>query len=272
MNKNLVWSTDCHINFIKEYKLKQFCHEILDHNPTSVVLTGDLSEAPTLETHLRLLEKYIGSNIPIYFVCGNHDYYNGSIGAVRNMLKMNFNTNSAVQWLPNIDYVSLSDDVALVGHDGWYDGRYSDYFESELDMNDYHCIKELKGNIWCRTDQYEVIGKLASEAAYHISNAIDKAFQKHSIVYVATHVAPFKENSRAPNGALSDKHWMPHFSSKIMGDTILNTMNKYSKEYSLIILSGHNHTFWESYPTTNIRCITGEAQYGNPKVCGVFQY
>jgi predicted phosphohydrolase len=269
---NLVWTTDCHLNFLNEKQIKHFCHEMLDYDPTQIVITGDISEAPHLEIHLRLVEKYLGGNIPVYFVCGNHDYYNGSIATLRATLKQNFNSTSMMKWLPNFDYISLSDDVALVGHDGWYDGRYSDYFVSDLDMNDYHLIKELKGNFWMRTDQYETIGKLASEAAYHISNAIDKAFENHNTVYVATHVAPFKENSRAPDGKISDKHWMPHFSSKIMGDALLNTMNKYPKEYNLVVLCGHNHTFWESNPTNNIRCITGQAVYGKPQICGVFPY
>ena len=72
-------------------------------------------------------------------------------------------------------------------------------------------------------------------------------------------------------GKMSDKHWMPHFSCKTLGDALLDIMHHYGKDYELTVLCGHNHTFWESNPLHNIRCITGQAQYRNPQVCGVFQ-
>jgi len=266
---NLIWTTDCHLNFLNDKQIKKFCNEILDYEPEGIVITGDISEAPTIEIHMRMLEMYLQK--PIFFICGNHDYYKGSIIDTRKMLKEKFNQNSTTKWLGNFPYISLSKNVALVGHDGWYDGRYSDYFKSNLDLHDYHCIKELIGSFYYRVDQYETIGKLAQESAWHITKGIEKAFEKHNTVYVATHVAPFIENSRAPNGEISDKDWLPHFSSKYMGDAILNTMHKYNEEYKLIILCGHNHTFWESNPTNNVRCITGQADYGKPQICGVFQ-
>ena len=58
-NTNLVWTTDCHLNFIDEKKLQHFCKEILDYDPKGLVITGDISESQTLETHLRLIEMYL---------------------------------------------------------------------------------------------------------------------------------------------------------------------------------------------------------------------
>lgn len=269
--KNLVWTTDIHLNFLNENQIKKFCHEILDYTPDAgVVISGDISEAPNLEIHLRMMELYLGKNVPVYFVCGNHDYYNGSIDLTRIGLKNRFGEPSLVKWLPNYDFISLSSSTAIVGHDGWYDGRYSDYFESNLDMNDYHLIQELVGSFWHRTDQYVKIGELAKEGALHAQKGLKKAFVDHNHVYMVTHVAPFKEASRAPDGKISDKHWLPHFSSKIMGDMLLDIADTY-KDKKITVLCGHNHTFHDSNPRDNLRCISGGAEYKNPKVCGVFQ-
>ncbi len=46
-------------------------------------LTGDISTASQIEAHLQLFEDLYQS--PVYFVLGNHDYYGGSIEAVRKM-------------------------------------------------------------------------------------------------------------------------------------------------------------------------------------------
>jgi len=269
---NLVWTTDTHLNFISEIQIKSFCNKLVNASPSLIVITGDISEAPTLETHLRMMEMYI-PNIPIYFVCGNHDYYKGSITVTRDMLKEKFGANSRIQWLPNIDYVPLTKRTALVGHDGWYDGRYANYFDSRLDMQDYHIIKELQGGVWYNEERYQKIGQLAIEGALHITGGIRKAFDAgHDLVYVATHVAPFKENSRAPDGKMSDMHWMPHFSSKILGDALMTLMREEKYEHKKItVLCGHNHTAWVHEPRENIVCYTGGAEYRYPNVTDAFQ-
>lgn len=267
----LVWTTDTHLNFISEIQIKTFCKKLMMSGPSLIVITGDISEATTLETHLRMMEMYI-PNIPIYFVCGNHDYYHGSISETRVMLKDKFGANSRIQWLPTIDYISLSKKAALVGHDGWYDGRYSSYYDSQLDMSDYHLIKELKGGAWYVEERFQKIGQLALEGALHITGGIRKAFETgHDLVYVATHVAPFKENSRAPDGKMSDRHWLPHFSSKILGDALLTLMNEQQcKNKKLTVLCGHNHTAWVHEPHENIICYTGGAEYRYPNVTDSF--
>lgn len=265
----LAWITDPHFNFLKDFQFKKFCEKVVYNKPDAIVLTGDISEAPTFEIHMRLMEKYTGG-IPIYFVAGNHDYYKGSVSELRKVLKKKFGKNSISQWLGNVDYISLTDEVGLVGHDGWYDGGYSNYYDSNLEMSDYRLIKELMGGPFHRVDQYNTIKRLSQESANYVSEAMRKGFEKHKQLYVATHVPPFRENSRAPDGSLSNKNWLPCFSSKFMGDTILNRMAQYSKDYTATVLCGHTHTYWEHTVNDQIKCITGGAVYGNPSICGYF--
>lgn len=268
----LTWITDPHLNFLHAPQIRSFCNSVNRENPDAVVITGDISEAPALEGHLRKMEKFISA--PIYFVCGNHDYYHGSIKTTRMMLRKQFGkkalkTNNC-HWLNDSGVVKLSDTTALVGHDGWYDGGYGNYFASMLDMTDYHIIHELRGSFYQRPDQYVTIQALAKEAANHIQTHVEKALRSYDTVYFVTHVPPFRENSRAPDGSLSDSDWLPHFSSKIIGDALLDVMTGEAPEKKLIVLCGHTHTNYVFEPTTNIKCITGGATYRSPEVCTNF--
>jgi predicted MPP superfamily phosphohydrolase len=270
---NLVWCTDVHLNFVNEAGIADFADMILSYDPDAIVFTGDISEAPDLELHLRYLEMHL-NNVPLYFVCGNHDYYKGSIMGVRKFLKSRFTASGPTRWLPTQGVVTLAPDVALVGHDGWYDGGYSahgDWFKSKLNMSDYHLIHDLN-NVACSTrrEQYSRINALSKEGADHFKKYLPKAFKSHNKVYFATHVAPFPENSRAPNGAMSDANWHPHFCSRQLGEAILETMKKMPTEKELIVLCGHNHTKAVFKPLPNVTCITGQARYKFPSVADVF--
>jgi hypothetical protein len=66
---------------------------------------------------------------------------------------------------------------------------------------------------------------------------------------------------------------MPHFSSRQIGEAILDVMKNYqdqSKE--LVILCGHNHTRAEYRPLKNVTCITGQAEYYKPQIADIFDY
>ncbi len=269
------WLTDIHLNFCHDEKIKEFCKKILKEKPDAVVITGDISEAPDLKRHMRLMEQCCGK-LPIFFICGNHDYYKGTILGTRQMLTEQFgekadpDTNN-VWWLSDLGVNTLAPGVALIGHDGWYDGLYGNYFDSQLDMQDYYLITELQGPPIMRPVQHEKIKKLSEQAAIHAEVFLPKAFENHDLVYFATHAPPFRESSRAPNGELSDRHWLPHFSSKLLGDALIKVMSEEKHENKkLIVLCGHTHTHWVHEPTRNIKCITGGARYRTPEICTMF--
>ena len=55
--------------------------DIVSYKPDAVLLGGDIGEAPSLKGYLLGLEDHLER--PIYFVLGNHDFYQGSIADVR---------------------------------------------------------------------------------------------------------------------------------------------------------------------------------------------
>ena len=265
--------TDIHMNFPTHITIGKFikaCNDsIKEHDVDCFVLTGDISEAPHVVEHVRVLTDFIER--PIFFVCGNHDFYDGSIEYVRASLKENFGdayltSNSLLEEEDptTTAAISLSNDVALVGHDGFYDGIYADWHKSKILMDDYHVISELKPLY--NLDLLAKIRELSKEGADHVYAMANKAIKSggHKKIVIATHVPPFRENSTYM-GKMSDDDWMPHFSSWHMGQAIEKLADE-NPRTEFLVLCGHSHGKAEFHPRSNVACFTGEAQYGQPKI------
>jgi len=271
---NLCWLTDTHLNFVGWSEIDKLADKIVGSGAKGVVITGDIAEAQNLIMLLEFLSTGLQQyGIVTYFVCGNHDYYKGSVAGVRAFLRKEFKNNPNLIYLSDIGHVSLTDKIALAGHDGWYDGGwpgYGNFFTSKLDMNDYYLIEELSA---CKKDKnlmHGVMCRFATEAANHIRSTLPAAFVDHDTVYYATHVPPFAESARAPNGHISDPDWMPSFCSRIAGEAFLEVMKSMPENKQLIILCGHSHTYYEHMPARNIKCFTGNARYRYPSICKTF--
>lgn len=271
----LIWTTDIHLNFLNPAQIHRFCKELLLAKPDLIVATGDLSEAPHLSNHLLQLDNHLGE-VPFFFVCGNHDYYKSSIFELREGLRTGYTYPEASKvlgqftkgtwWLGSSGYIPLTQKTALVGHDGWYDGLYADYFKSQVNMSDYYVIRELTGGPFSRLAK---IQELATISADYIEAEMRKAFADgFETVYVATHVPPYRENA-VYRGKISDDHWMPHFSSKIMGDRLIKVMKEFPDK-TCVTLCGHSHGAALHRPLPNLECRTGEAEYRYPAINDIF--
>lgn len=273
----LFWFTDIHLDHLteprqltngmydgtrrySETKVKDFCERLVAKSPDSVLITGDISIAPMIETHLLMLEKHI-PRVPIYFVLGNHDFYNGSIKDVRDRLQKYNGTSGRLIWLNTQGVVSLTKETALVGHDGWYDGGYSDWFKSRLVMTEYRIVEEFRAKN--QMVVFKTMQELAKQCADHIDKNVQAAAQTHKNVLFATHVPAFRNNSRAPDRKLSDINWLPNMSSKMAGDALIRAASAFP-DTNFTCLSGHTHTSWEENYGHNLREITGQSRYGHP--------
>jgi len=256
--------TDIHLNFISSETLRKFCFKINQANTDAVIITGDITEAPYLEAHLNRLREEV--KVPVYFVLGNHDYYRGSVKEVRALMCEKY----ANYWLPSAGVVDLSCHTALVGHDGWYDGGYGDWFcFSTVQMTDYELVEELRNARQGGQDcLYGRIRGLAKEAAEHVKLWATKAAETHKHVIIATHVPPFVENAvyddKGPNsGKISGKNWIPIMSSEIMGNALLDLAEDLP-ETQFTVLCGHSHGNAVFQAAPNMVSITGYSDYGNP--------
>lgn len=250
----LAWFTDIHLNVLSPTKLNGFCQDIREQACDALLITGDIAEAPTVERYLHYLKSQ--TSLPIYFVLGNHDFYHGSIAEVSRKIQHHEG------WLTKGDIIPLSSTRALIGHDGWADGRLGNYSSSSVMLNDYVLIKELMN--LSKKERLKVLNDLGDKAAVELKPTLERTLQQYSHVYCATHVPPFKE-ACWHEGKISDDDWLPHFTNKVVGDMLRITMEK-NPDKMLTVLCGHTHSSGYSQILPNLEVKTGAAVYGKPQI------
>ena len=261
----VAWLTDLHLNFVEPSEFDQLIHEVSQANPDSVWIGGDVAEAHDVIAWLSLLEQNISK--PMYLVLGNHDFYRGGIASVRTDVDEFASDSELLHFLTTSDEpVELTQRTALVGHDGWADAREGNYNHSLVMMNDYLLIEELAA--FSKQDRLSELHRLGDEAAEHVRSQLKKALPNYEQVFVLTHVPPFRAACWY-QGRVSDDEWAPHFVCQAMGRAILDVASIFPTK-EITVLCGHTHSPGECQPARNVRVITGEAEYGQPKITRLF--
>ncbi len=263
--RRLTWATDVHLNFISSDGLDAFCEAIAHEEPDAVVITGDIAEAPSVEPLLSRVASRLAR--PIYFVLGNHDYYRSSIPRVRALVTELTRTSPWLAWLPAAGVVELTPEIALVGVDGWADGRLGDFARSRVMLNDYLLVAELAGIT--HAARLERLNQLGDEEARALADLLGRAVRTHRRVIVATHVPPFKE-ACWHEGKISNDEWLPHFTCRAVGEVLRRTALDHA-DRKIRVLCGHTHGSGSAEILPNLRVVTGGAEYGEPRVQGTLE-
>jgi predicted MPP superfamily phosphohydrolase len=265
----LAWATDIHLNFLDEIARHEFLESIRAQDD-ALVITGDIGESDDVVGYLREIDHIVER--PTFFVLGNHDFYRGSIAGTREAVAQAAAASSHLTYLTASRVVELTSRTALVGHDGWGDARLGDFDGSNVLLNDYAVIAELRH--W-REDGLdkprlaEVLYALGDEAGRHFEETLSEAAASYPRVIAATHVPPFREAAWYA-GRLSDHHWLPHFSCHAAGQAMQRVMERHP-QCQLLVLCGHTHGSGEARIRENLRVLTGAATYGQPKVQQVLE-
>jgi Icc protein len=254
----LAWATDIHLDFVSAAQRHALAVRLAADGPDGVVLSGDLSSAPTLVEHLEELAAVLAR--PIYFVLGNHDYYGGSIGAVRATARALTASSPWLRWLPACGVVDLGDGWSLVGHDGWGDGRAGDPLGSRVMLNDWRAIRELSG--LPRAARIEALQALGDEAAAYLRDVIAAALAARPKLLVVTHVPPFAD-ACWHEGQRSADDWLPWFTCVAAGD-VLHAALAARPDARALVVCGHTHGGGTVDILSNLRVLTGGADYGTP--------
>ena len=263
--------------------VKGFAKKITSINEVNdVFLTGDISSGELLISHLTILaEAFVKAGKRLHFVLGNHDFYNSSFQTVLEEVR-NISTNHKFKkhlfYSTNKSYFDKNSSTLVVGSNGWYDGEYAPFFSTTLDslnksveMNDFYLIIELnKLRSESRQYLYQECKRLAKDYAETLRQDIEFGILGKSPKHIAvlTHIPVFKELSTY-NGKISDDTWLPCFSSKFMGDMLLEVSKKYPN-INFHVFCGHSHGRAEYSPLSNLKCFTGKSQYGMPE-CSMFE-
>lgn len=254
------WLTDIHLEFLKNSEAIRFVKGLAAPGRDGLFLTGDISTASKLEFHLRLFEDLFKG--PVYFVLGNHDYYGGALEAVRKATAALCRRSDRLHWLPAAGIMQLSPETCVVGHDGWADGRYGDYANSGVMLNDYLEIQDFiqAGS----AGRLALLNRLGDQAAAYLNTILPEALDRYNHVFVLTHVPPFKAACCHAGGASTDD-WLPHFACRAVGDVLLKQMRAHPAR-KMTVLCGHTHTRSRVAVLPNLLIKTGGAKYGSPAV------
>jgi predicted phosphohydrolase len=252
----LAWLTDVHLNFLDAPARARFAAEVAATDTSGVLVTGDIAEADTLAPLLD--ELAIAVARPLWFVLGNHDFYGGSIAEVRAGAR----TFPRARWLPAAGVVRLTDEIALVGTDGWGDARLGNVATTPIELSDFFTIEELRD--LPRDERTARLQRLGDESAAALRDDLARALGWARHVIVAIHVPPFRE-SCWHDGKISGDDWLPYFTCAAAGAVLREAMQAHP-DARATVYCGHTHGGGEAEILPNLRVITGAAEYGAPGV------
>jgi predicted phosphohydrolase len=266
----LIWLTDIHLNFLAKEKRINFYRELIKTSSDGVLISGDIAEAESIQSILK--EMAIAIQKPVYFVLGNHDYYHGSIDDVRQRMTSITKDEPFLFWLPASDPQKLTNDVVLLGHDCFADGRYGDYANSPVVLNDSRIIVDLiQSSVLGKYQLLEKMQQLADQDAEELLSSIKQAIESYcpKKIIILIHVPPFREVCMH-EGKISNDDYLPFFSSKVTGEILMGAAQMYP-EIEFLVLCGHTHSKGFFKPFSNLSVKAGASEYGTPSIQEVIE-
>jgi predicted MPP superfamily phosphohydrolase len=257
--KKVLHITDTHFDYVDDLTIKEdFIVRVLKEKASIILLGGDLG------IPLDELDDFMGAikgDSEVYFVLGNHDYYNYYIrDAVRLAESMKNGTYLSDKYF--FEVYANGCVKFLIGTDGWGDCSFNDYLPPTNDyahINDYvHTSSELKLRIARNQGlhQASVISRQLGEIEEHIRNG-----NKVVHVYILTHVPPFLEMCKYGTEP-TDERLINAFCSKELG-SVIERFADANPEVKVSIYSGHTHSY-SVYRKNNILGCVPHTPYGKP--------
>ncbi|HEY4320449.1 MAG TPA: metallophosphoesterase [Gemmatimonadales bacterium] len=253
------WASDLHLDHADDAARARFLGSLAGAD-VPLLLTGDTSVAPRLVADLTAILAATAG--PVWAVLGNHDHYGSSIAAVRDSVIALADREPRFRWLPPAGVISLAPDWALVGVDGWADGRQGSPLTTPVRLNDDRLIAELAAQPG-RRGRLAVKQALADADAARLATLLDRAAAVASHLLVATHVPPFVAALPA-TGRLASPDWLPLLVCEATGQALRQAAERYP-EHDFLVLTGHSHAAQATQVAANLRCIVAGARYGEPE-------
>ncbi len=256
MVTRLLWLTDLHLDRVMPDAAARLPDSLTGGPADLLLITGDISNASRFADDLAGIADAFGG--PTYFVLGNHDHYGSSVAQVRDTAGALHNA----RWLPPSGVIDLGDGVALVGVDGWADGRFGDPLGTPLVLNDDRLITEVAAQE-SRAGKLAVKRFLADADAARLDTLLTRAIDAgHRHLIVATHVPPFAEGLR-PGHRISHPHWLPLLVCRATGEVVMKHA-RHHPETTFSVLAGHSHVGHHHRLLSNLTITVAAARQGDP--------
>ena len=256
----LLWTTDPHLNHAPARAWDRWVGDIVSRRPDAVVITGDISEGDDVAFQLRRIAEAVG--VDIYFVLGNHDFYQSSLDQARDRIIRQCREHTSLCYLTDMPPVELRPGVFLIGEDGWGDATEGDYEGSPVRLNDFAMIEDFataEPHRWKTMLQEQ--GRLSARRLVDKLAALPDTTRQ---VLIATHVPPFRESCWYM-GKTTDDDWAPFFVCGQVGQAVLQHCQSHGRQH-VTVLCGHTHHEGVAAMRENLIVYTGAADYARPDV------
>ncbi|TWU58018.1 metallophosphoesterase family protein [Rubripirellula reticaptiva] len=260
-----VWTTDPHFDHVPESAWQDWVADVTATSPDGLWITGDISEGEDVVIQLRRVAD--ASNLPVYFVLGNHDFYDSSISRTRRDVVSATRDDRRLVYLTDSQPIELIDNVFLVGEDGWGDATVGDFDHSPIRLRDFEKIEDLTG--LTHKNLTKRLRQLGHESAERLANKLAILPATARQITVLTHLPPFREACWY-EGRIADDNWAPSFVCGALGQVLLQ-YNQSHPSVSISVLCGHTHHEGVVQMAENLTVRTGSAVYGKPGIEAVIE-
>lgn len=259
----LLWLTDLHLDKAGKKRRQLFYDKLREQNADAVVITGDISNARLLPTHLKELGQACAPRT-VYFCLGNHDFYGGSFAKVDKAVEDVCRIQINLRHLGGGEIIRLGNNAALVGHRGWADGRAGYGSDTCVPCYDVPWIQDLQ----CRSGEFGKMAELGKASGNYFRTVLPYALQCYDHVWLATHVPPFSW-AAFYNGKPCSAHHQPHYSNFSAGVVIQGIAASFRGK-RVTVLCGHTHSHAAVCAGPDFWVYAGAAQTGRPEIQRVF--
>lgn len=237
-----------------------------------LLIGGDIAESGQAIVWLERLVHQV--HVPIYFVLGNHDFYDGTIRHTRQEIVRLCRKHEQLHYLTDCSPIELrqssnlaEDSFYLVGEDAWGDATKGDFDNSFVKLSDFSRIRDFA--TLTSSQQKSELQSLGSHSAKRLSEKLKSLPAETRNILVLTHVPPFVESCWY-KGQTADKHWSPFFVCGQTGEVLERFASEYP-DRQIVVLCGHSHHAGSTRLSTNLVVHTGNAEVGDPSFVGTLE-
>ena len=253
------WLSDIHLDMVSEDVFLQCMKQIRDSDACGIWLTGDIATGRDVDVWLQRIQ--CETQLPVYFVLGNHDYYYSSFVEVDQSIETLSCEQEGLFWMDRQEPIWLSSRDVLIGVGGWGDAKTGDFLSTPIRINDHRLIAELSDIPRPKLKQL-----LQERGAFMAENIASKISQckTASTIWVLTHVPPFPEACWY-QGRFGDSSWTPDFVCASVGSVLQHVATQLSST-NIRVLCGHGHHRGYVQMAPNLVVYTAMAEYSKPAV------
>lgn len=233
----MLWLTDLHLDGARRSEMDELLARLRERDYECLLITGDTSSGIELAAHLNQVLRACGPKRLVYWIPGNHDFYDSSFSEVRRVIALLDQRWRNFIPLENRGVLALSASTALIGHGGWPDGECSSQYHPRWDP-DFQRVLELLPA--ARKREKSVMAQMAAASTQALRGRLAYALQRYERVLVASHVPPFWQCVQY-GGNSAGPAYLPHYTNRRLGGMILAMAGQFPGR-RIDVYSGHTHS------------------------------